>query len=125
MTTWITEADCRSCGACCVSSGDGTLVRDHGYADLTVDDVGQLSRHVRRQLHAISFDDGPTTYRTAAKQLPSGQHACRYLRGTPGKRCSCSIYTSRPEICQTFAVGGITCRAARLSLHLAAEKRSS
>lgn len=112
----ITDADCRACGACCVSGGDGAMVRDHGYADLTVDDVGQLSRHVRRQLHQISFDDAPMLYRTAAKQLPSGQYACRYLRGTPGKRCSCSIYETRPEICQAFHVGGEMCRSARLAL---------
>ena len=115
----ITAADCRSCGACCVAGGTGETVRDHGYADLSINDVGQLSRHVQRQLHEISFDDGPSIFRTKAKRLPSGQYACRYLRGTPGKGCSCSIYASRPEICSTFIVGGDTCRSARVSLALA------
>lgn len=111
MTTKITAADCRSCGACCVSVSP--IVLSHGYADLTVDDVSQLSRHVRRQLHQVSFDDAPTQHRTAAKELSSGHYACRYLRGTPGTRCSCTIYETRPEICQTFRVGGTLCRAAR------------
>jgi Fe-S-cluster containining protein len=98
-----------------VSGGGGESVRDHGYADLTVDDVGQLSRHVQGQLHQILFDDAPTIYRTKAKQLPSGKYACRYLRGTPGQRCSCTIYDTRPEICQNFRVGGVTCQAARIA----------
>jgi len=118
----ITAADCKSCGACCVSGGTGEMVRDHGYADLTIDDVSQQSRHVRRQLHEIQFDDAPSVFRTKAKRLPSGQYACHYLRGTPGKRCSCSIYATRPEICSTFIVGGDTCKAARVSLVLAQEQ---
>ena len=121
----ITADDCRTCGACCVSGGDGKMVRDHGYADLTIDDVGQLSRHVQRQLYEISFDDAASVFRTKAKQLPSGQYACRYLRGTPGTRCSCSIYASRPEVCSTFVVGSDTCRAARVSLVLAQQERAS
>jgi len=117
--------DCRTCGACCVAGGDGEGVRKHGYADLTIDDMIRLSRRVQKQLHEISFDDAPTVFRTKAKQLPSGQYACRYLRGTPGKRCSCSIYDSRPEICSTFVVGGDTCKAARVSLALAQQQGAS
>lgn len=102
-----------------MAGGDGQAVRDHGYADLSSDDMSRISRHVQRQLHEISFDDGPSVFRTKAKQLPSGQYACRYLRGTAGKRCSCSIYDSRPEVCSTFVVDSDICRRARLSLELA------
>lgn len=111
--------DCRSCGACCVSAGSGTDVIDYGYADLTDEDVARLSRHVRRQLHVVSVG-GETRHATSPKQLPSGAYACRYLRGTPGTRCSCSIYETRPEICQKFRVGGESCNAARLALDLLA-----
>lgn len=110
----LTEADCRSCGACCVSAGSGTDVLDYGYADLTDEDVAQMSRHVRGQLHEILVG-GETRYATKAKQLPSGAYACQYLRGTPGQRCSCSIYDTRPKICRTFRVGGTTCKLARLA----------
>jgi Fe-S-cluster containining protein len=108
----ITEADCRSCGACCVSAGSGTDVLDYGYADLTKKDVAQMSPRVRSQLMKI-FLGGETRYATRAKQLPSGAYACRYLRGTPGQRCSCSIYDTRPEICCRFRVGGTACQDAR------------
>lgn len=108
----ITEADCRSCGACCVSAGSGTDVLDYGYADLTDEDVAQMSPRVRSQLMEI-FLGGETRHATRAKQLPSGAYACRYLRGTPGERCSCSIYATRPEICRRFRVGSPMCQDAR------------
>lgn len=111
----ITDADCRSCGACCVSGGSGEEVRDYGYADVTTKDLAQMSAHVRSQLRE-DFVGGELHYRTKAKQLPSGAYACQHLRGTPGQRCSCTIYATRPEICRTFRVGGTQCRAARLAL---------
>ena len=117
MTVKITEADCRSCGACCVASGDGSEVLAYGYADLTSEDVAQLSRRVRGQLYEL-FIGGETRYATRAKQLASGAVGCQYLRGTPGQRCSCSIYATRPEVCQTFRVGSARCRDARRSLEL-------
>jgi len=98
-----------------MSAGSGSDVLDFGYADLTTKDVDRVSPHVRGQLHEIFVGD-ETRYATKAKQLPSGQHGCLYLRGTPGTRCSCTIYATRPEICRTFRVGGTTCRLARLSL---------
>lgn len=122
MTRAIDAVDCRSCGACCVSGGDGTNVIDYGYADLTTEDVAKLSRHVRRQLQEISVG-GETRHATRAKQLPSGAYACQYLRGTPGQRCSCSIYATRPEICSRFQAGGTTCRLARAALDLRGEER--
>lgn len=117
----LVQVDCRSCGACCVSAGNGTDVLDYGYADLTPEDVERVSTHVRQQLHVISVGD-ETRHATRAKQLPSGAYACQYLRGTPGQRCSCSIYATRPEICSRFQVGGTTCRLARAALDLRREE---
>jgi hypothetical protein len=113
----ITEADCRSCGACCVAAGDGGDVLAYGYADLARKDVARMSPGVRRQLHEF-FIGGETRHATRAKQLASGAIGCQHLRGTPGQRCSCSIYATRPEICQKFRVGSVMCRAARQSLTL-------
>lgn len=101
-----TELDCRSCGACCLSMGDGGDVLHRGYADLTAKDVAQLSSHVRRQLQEVSVC-GKVRHATRPKQLPSGTYACRHLRGTLGERCSCSIYSTRPEVCRNFSVGGV------------------
>lgn len=38
---------------------------------------------------------------------------CAFLRGTPGKRVSCRIYGTRPEVCRTFEPGSRWCRDAR------------
>jgi Fe-S-cluster containining protein len=115
MKIKITDADCRACGACCVASGNGGDVLAYGYADLTDKDVERMSPRVRKQLHEI-FIGGETRHATKAKQLASGALACQHLRGTPGQRCSCSIYTTRPEVCSKFRVGGEMCRAARQAL---------
>ena len=119
----ITDADCRSCGACCVASGDGGDVLAHGYADLSSEDVERMTPHVRRQLHEL-FIGHETRYATRAKQLASGDVGCQYLRGTPGQRCSCSIYENRPDICRRFPVGGVVCREARLVLKTTQEDRA-
>ena len=115
MKLKITAADCRSCGACCVANGDGGDVLAYGYADLTSEDVARMTPHVRRQLHDLSIG-GEQRYATRAKQLASGAVGCQHLRGTPGQRCSCSIYETRPEICRKFQVGGSTCKLARSAL---------
>jgi len=119
----ITEADCRSCGACCVATGDGGDALTYGYADLMPADVQRMTPHVRRQLHEL-FIGGETRHATRAKQLASGDVGCQYLRGTPGQRCSCSIYETRPAICRRFRVGGAVCREARLVLKTTQEDRA-
>ena len=115
MKTKITDADCRSCGACCVATGDGSEVLAYGYADLTSKDVDRMTPHVRRQLHDLSIG-GESRFATRAKQLASGGVGCQHLRGTPGTRCSCSIYETRPKVCRDFRVGGTTCKLARMAL---------
>jgi len=121
MKSRITEAACRSCGACCVANGDGGDVLAYGYADLTPEDVVRMSPHVRRQLHEL-FIGGETRYATSAKQLASGEVGCQHLRGTPGQRCSCSIYATRPDVCRKFRVGSALCRAARTALGITSEE---
>jgi len=116
----LTAADCRSCGACCVANGDGGDVLTYGYADLTSDDVERITPHVRRQLHEL-FIGGETRYATRAKQLASGALGCQFLRGTPGARCSCSIYETRPDVCRKFRVGGVPCKLARLAAGVGSE----
>lgn len=112
----LTADDCRACGACCVASGNGGDVLRYGYADVTPADVTRMSPRVRLQLHK-DFVGGEARHATKAKELPSGMLACQHLRGTPGQRCSCTIYETRPEICSKFRVGGAICREARASLN--------
>lgn len=117
----VTEADCRSCGACCVASDDGGDVLAYGYADLSTEDVARLSPRVRAQLHDLSVGGEPR-YATRARQLASGPVGCQHLRGTPRRRCSCTIYETRPEVCRQFRVGGSRCREARAALELSRQE---
>jgi Fe-S-cluster containining protein len=100
-TVKITSADCRSCGACCVGGFDDGA----GWADCTAEDVIRMSRHARVWL---------VTERYGAE---FGK-VCAFLRGTPGKRCSCSIYATRPSVCAWYQPGGPGCRNARALLEL-------
>lgn len=111
----LTAADCRACGACCVACGNGDDVVRYGYADMTSEDVARVSPRVRDKLLAI-YIGGETRHATKAKQLLSGKHACLHLRGTPGQRCSCSIYDTKPDVCSDFRVGSAMCRMARKAL---------
>lgn len=116
MRLKITPADCRSCGACCVGGPDD----GYGWADCTAADVARLSRDVRRQLVPMryGFNFSPATAATPTRMDPTFGKTCAFLRGTPGKRCSCSIYETRPTICTAFKPGGLGCREARRALEL-------
>lgn len=92
----------------------------YGYADLTKEDVVQLSRHARRKIQE-AFLGGELRHMIPAKELPSGAATCLFLRGTPGRRCSCSIYESRPSVCRDFKPGSRRCQAARKDLPLLVE----
>jgi len=120
----ITADDCRACGACCVAATDGGDVEAHGYADMSPKDVARVSSHVHRQLLKIHVG-GETYYSTKAKKLPTGHHACQYLRGTPTDRCSCSIYDTRPDVCRHFRVGGSVCKDARRAMNLDLPKKEA
>lgn len=115
MKSAITADDCRTCGACCVSGSDDVAV--HGYADLLATDVARVSPHVRRQLLEVRIFD-EDRYATRAKEIAEGLYACQFLRGTPARRCSCTIYETRPDVCRDFKVGGPRCRTARLLVGL-------
>jgi Fe-S-cluster containining protein len=111
----ITAADCQSCGACCVGGDVG-----EGWADCTEDDVLRLSPKVRDQLVPIRYG---MTFNPAIGAIPMKRDAtvgarCVFLRGTPGKRCACTIYDERPTICATFKPGGVGCRQMREKLEL-------
>jgi Fe-S-cluster containining protein len=112
----ITGADCRSCGACCVGGMDD----GEGWADCTEEDVIRMSRHARSRLVAIhyGFAFTPARAATPTKMTPEFGKVCSFLRGTPGKRCSCSIYETRPTICARYKPGGEGCRRARAELEL-------
>lgn len=118
MKVKITGADCRSCGACCVGGFDD----GEGWADCTPEDVAKLSRHVRDKLVVVryGFNFNPAIAATPTRMDKTFGKMCSFLRGTPGKRCSCSIYETRPSICSEYKPGGEGCRNARRLLELPA-----
>ena len=112
----VTASYCRSCGACCVGGYDDGA----GYATVTPRDLVRMSRHVRRQLVTIdhgAFADAPSMA-TPVEMTEEFGGICEFLRGTPGRRCSCRIYESRPEVCRSYAPGGESCLRARRELGL-------
>ena len=60
----------------------------------------------------------PNIAATPTKMTKDFGKSCAFLRGTPGKRCSCSIYAARPSVCAQFKPGSVGCRAARKELGL-------
>jgi Fe-S-cluster containining protein len=114
----ITSDDCRSCGACCLGGFDD----GYGWADCTEEDVVRMSPSVRRRLVAIRYGMHytPAVMSTPTRMDPTYGKTCAFLRGTPGSRCSCSIYATRPSICSDFRPGGEPCREARRQLELRA-----
>jgi len=107
--------DADPAGRAVSTRGSGEVLA-YGYADVTSKDRDRLSPHVRRQL-LETVHGNETWYSTQAKELSMGGAACLYLRGTPGQRCSCAIYETRPEICSDFRIGSRRCHEARAALN--------
>lgn len=111
------DVDCRTCGACCVSPQD----TPYGWADVSTDDADRMSTRVRLKL--VNTGGGwqfnecrlstPTTWSDELNVAP-----CSFLRGTPGKRCSCGIYETRPDVCRKLRPGSRACRESREMLGL-------
>lgn len=106
--------DCRSCGACCSGPEDTPT-----WADMTQADVARVSPRARRRL-AVWSCGGTIQHATAAewREDSSGAEyaACVFLRGTPGRRVSCGIYETRPDVCRRFRPGSRVCLKARREL---------
>jgi len=110
QVTPAAELDCRSCGACCFSDFDEST-----YVHLSEEDVKRLPKRVR--LHVISTrcfpGDRVLAPQLATKHAAQGNCVCALFEGEIGKHAGCSVYKSRPEVCQRFPVGGSGCRLAR------------
>ncbi len=92
--------DCRRCGACCAAE-----VPSPFYVGLRAPDLVRLEprwrdRHVSRGSIVTRLDG-------------AGRCVCVALRGTVGRRASCSIYERRPDECRRLEPGSRDCLAAR------------
>src|SRR5205085_1499056 len=94
------DLDCRRCGACCAAE-----LRLPFYVGVTPIDVARLSPRWReRNLARGSI---------LTKLDGNGRCVCVALRGTVGRRASCSIYERRPEACRALSAGSEECLKAR------------
>ena len=102
--------DCQRCGACCVYSGEITVLND---IDLAV--PRYLTRSVRRMMGYFS-DDHFDMRRMARVQLPAPKEShsqCVAFGGEIGRDCRCKIYQNRPKVCREFEPGSDDCLQAR------------
>ena len=92
--------DCRTCGACCAPE-----VRLPFYVGLRDADLRRLTPAWRGR----SVGRGSLLTRLD----PVGRCVCVALRGTLGRRVSCTIYPRRPGPCRRLTEGSRACRKAR------------
>ncbi len=91
-----------------------------GWADCLESDVARMSQRVRDRLVPVrrGYAFNPAIAATPTRKDADVGSRCAFLRGTVGKRCSCSIYEMRPAICAKFKPGGTSCRSMRARLEL-------
>jgi Fe-S-cluster containining protein len=94
--------DCQTCGACCVDT-TGT----HGYVRLTLPEAAYSQRLGLPMVR----DSGESFLGTRVDD--AGRDVCAAFTGTVAGPCSCSVYPSRPWVCQAFEAGGPQCREVR------------
>jgi Fe-S-cluster containining protein len=101
------EIDCRKCGACCSPQTWGCSMSEQkdGYVQLLDFDLEVMSEEYVRKHVKKSRKHG---LQLACKKNHNGC-VCVALRGTVGKRVSCSIYERRPHACRIFEKGGPAC----------------
>jgi uncharacterized protein len=97
--------ECRSCGACCVPEITAPF-----YVHVVPADARRLTlrwreRHLARESLLTKVD-------------PVGRCVCVALRGTVGRRVSCTIYPRRPTACRRLRRGSAECHKARQQAEL-------
>lgn len=94
----MSAVDCRTCGACCgfvgLSPGDEKIVP-------------------RRTLLRVVHDEDVGGEVLERRWDAQGYLRCYALRGTIGRRVSCSIYQRRPQACREAEPGSDWCLTQR------------
>lgn len=94
------DYDCRTCAACCAAE-----VPLPFYVGLDTVDIARLSPRFRAEKVARQS--------ILTRLDATGRCVCVALRGTVGRRASCTIYPRRPHACRELAVGSEDCLRAR------------
>lgn len=115
-------SDCTKCGLCCVSPYPDVDV----YPEVDEGDYDELPPgFIRRNVKA---EGDRYAIKARWKKQPKGSplegrtvHVCAALQGALGKKCSCSIYSFRPECCYSWEPRNATCMRIRLKFVQAVE----
>ena len=107
-STNLIKLNCQTCGACCVHSGEVTVMNAESVPRY-------LTRSVRGMMGYFSDDhyDMRRMARVPLSDMNNDQSRCVALHGNVGTECRCKIYTQRPDVCRGFSVGSEDCRSAR------------
>ena len=98
LTENLTEASCRTCGACCAYS--------HTWPRFSLESDEALAR-----IPLEYVDDRHGRMRCRGDR-------CSALVGEVGKAASCAVYAVRPEVCRACLPGDEACREARRHFNL-------
>lgn len=94
--------DCRTCGACCVNPPSNAAEGFVSWVEIAPSD-GLLRRpDLVRKL--VVRDAGGVPH---LRLVEGGR--CAALRGAPGRRVTCAIYTDRPSPCRRVQAGDRLC----------------
>lgn len=99
------ELDCRTCGACCLS-------RAWNHDDGPFADVGddEAERIEAKKPNAIVYcPPSGWAFRETQLAMRVANGRCVALKGSVGRRVSCSIYEDRPSGCAEFEPGSEAC----------------
>jgi Fe-S-cluster containining protein len=96
--------DCRTCGACCTNPDENRREGTSEWVEVAPDE--QLLRRRAAARLVVYNPAGVAHLRLAGDR-------CTALRGTLGRRVSCSIYAHRPRACRRVEAGSPRCRQYR------------
>lgn len=111
------DFNCRKCGACCIPSTETDL-----YATLEENETVRLERAGKAHLFGTANRSLPVLvwaeeyFAMRTKTIKQGGFdvtVCAAFEGEIGKKCSCSVYGIRPEVCRAFRPGSKECLGAR------------
>ena len=119
--------DCQKCGVCCLPDKPqlGSLAWVTVFEKelqamgpelaekFTEPDHGMLLADLGIVQSPVDNMPGVGAVRLMRTKVKDGQVMCKALTGTPGKACSCAVYSTAPRICKAVEKGSLSCLAYR------------
>ncbi len=105
------DIDCQKCGACCLASAWSPSAALRPFADVQDNEVKRIER--RLPLSVVPVQPFGFAFQTVTNAMAINRRdrrgRCVALKGTVGRKVSCSIYSVRPEGCVDFEPGSERC----------------